>query len=348
MRPLNDQQKQLLFDYSLGLTTPPEKAAAQKLLDHSEEAAELYQTFQNVLSPLNSMEPDPCPDELTQRLFARLKEPGREHADARQLEELLAAERARARTIKIPLWRNWSEILTAAAAVFLFISILFPSIGFMRQKYAESRCGSQLAGVYEGVRNYAADHDGLLPAVATTPGAPWYRVGYQGQENYSNTRQVWLLVKDGYVPPKLFLCPGRREPYSITFDGFKVQTLNDFPSRIYMQYSVPIACPTSGDRDLSRKTVLVADRNPISESLPADLSQSLRLLLGERLLRANSPNHGNRGQNVLLHDGSVEFTRQRRASISEDDIYSLQGMSSGTELCGCERPAADTDIFLAP
>jgi hypothetical protein len=92
----------------------------------------------------------------------------------------------------------------------------------------------------------------------------------------------------------------------------------------------------------------VADRNPISESLPADLSQSLCLQLDERQLRANSANHRHRGQNSLLHDGSVEFTRKRRASISEDDIYALQGMSTGTELCGCERPAADTDIFLAP
>ena len=186
---------------------------------------------------------------------------------------MLAAERSRSRTIKIPLWRNWSEVVAAAAAVFLFVSILFPSVGFMRQRYAQTQCGTQLASIYEGFRNYVSDHDGLLPAVAMTPGSPWWKVGYQGQENYSNTRQPWLLVKHGYVRPDRFLCPGRREPYEVSYDGFKVQNLNDFPSRIYIHYSVRIACPTSDDRDLTQKGVLMADRNPLSEGLPSDLSE---------------------------------------------------------------------------
>jgi hypothetical protein len=348
MTPLSNQQKQLLFDYSLGLTTSRQTADAQKLLSRNQEAVELYRTFQNILSPLESMEPDPCPEELTERLFARLKEAAQERREVNRLGELLAAERSGPRMIKIPLWRNWGEIVTAAAAVALFVSVLFPSVGFMRYKYAQSRCGTQLAGIYEGYRNYASDHNGLLPAVAMTPGSPYWKVGYQGQENYSNTRQVWLLVKNGYVQANQFLCPGRREPHQISFDGFKIQNFSDFPSRIYIQFSVPVAHPTSDNRDLAKKRILMADRNPLSEDLPADLSESCRLQLGERLMRANSSNHRNRGQNVLLHDGSVEFTRKRCASISEDDIYTIQGMRSGTEFCGCELPSSDTDIFLAP
>ncbi len=348
MTPLSDQQKQLLFDYSLGLTSSRQTADAQKLLSQNQEAVDLYGTFQNTLSPLESMELDPCPEELTERLFARLKEAAQERREVSRLEELLAAERSGPRRIKIPLWRNWGEIVTAAAAVFLFVSVLFPSVGFMRQKYAQSRCGTQLAGIYEGYRNYASDHNGLLPAVAMTPGSPYWKVGWQGQENYSNTRQVWLLVRNRYVEPERFLCPGRREPYKVSFDGFKIQNFNDFPSRIYIHFSVPVAYPASDNRDLTQKRVLMADRNPLSEDLPADLAEACRLQLGEGLMRANSSNHGNRGQNVLLHDGSVEFTRKRRASISEDDIYILQGMRSGTEFCGCELPSSDTDIFLAP
>ncbi len=348
MTPLRDQQKQLLFDYSLGLTSARQSAEARRLLSQNEEAVKVYQTFQNVLSPLESLELDPCPDESTERLFARLKEATRERREVSRLGELLAAERSGPRTIKIPLWRNWGEIVTAAAAVFLFISILFPSIGFMRQKYSQSRCGTQLAGIYEGYRNYASDHNGLLPAVAMTPGSPYWKVGYPGPENYSNTRQVWLLVRNGYVEPNRFLCPGRWEPYRVTFEGFKIQSFNDFPSRIYFQFSAPVAYPASDNRDLTRKRVLMADRNPLSEDLPADLAEACRLQLGEKMMRANSNNHRNRGQNVLLHDGSVEFTRERHTSISEDDIYTLQGMRSGTEFCGCELPSSDTDIFLAP
>ena len=346
MTPLGDQHKQLLFDYSLGLASERETAEAQKLLSWNEEAIELHRTFELALAPLDSVEPDPCPDDLTERLFLRLKEVARQGPDQNRLEALLAAERSR--RITIPLWRNWSEVITAAAAVFLFVSLLFPSVGFMRQRYARTHCGAHLAGVYEGFCSYVSDHDGLLPAVATTPGSPWWKVGYQGRENHSNTRRPWLLVKNGYVPADRFLCPGRREPYGVSYDGFKVQNLSDFPSRIYIQYSVRIACPTSDDRDLRQKGVLMADRNPLSEGLPSDFSERPSVQLGEGLMTANSRNHKNRGQNALLYDGSVEFVKARHTSISEDDIYVVQGMSCGTEVSGCEVPSCSADIFLAP
>ena len=161
MTRLTDQQKQLLFDYSLGLTSDREAAEVEKLLSWNQEAVELYRTFQVALAPLDSVELESCPDDLTERLFLRLTEAARKGPDVKRLEELLAAERSGPRTIKIPLWRNWSEVVTAAAAVFLFVSVLFPSIGFMRQRYAQTHCGTHLAGVYEGFRNYMADHDGL-------------------------------------------------------------------------------------------------------------------------------------------------------------------------------------------
>jgi len=348
MTPLNDQQKQLLFDYSLGLTSGREAAQAEKLLSWNEEAIALHRTLQQTLAPLDTVEFDPCPDELTERLFQRVHEVAQASCESKRLEELLAAEQSGSRTIKIPLWRNWSEVVAAAAAVVLFVSVLLPSVGLMRQRFAQAQCGTQLGSIYEGFRNYVSDHDGLLPAVAMIPGSPWWKVGYQGRENYSNTRGLWLLVKNGYVEPGLFFCSGRREPYKVSYDGFKIQDLNDFPSRIYIHYSVRIACPTSNDRDLTQKGVLMADRNPLSEEFPLDLSELCQLPLVESLMKANSPNHRSRGQNVLLYDGSVEFRKERHPSISEDDIYILQGMLCGTEVSGCELPSCSGDIFLVP
>jgi len=150
------------------------------------------------------------------------------------------------------------------------------------------------------------------------------------------------------VEPGLFFCSGRREPYKVSYDGFKIQNLNDFPSRIYIHYSVRIACPTSNDRDLTQKGVLMADRNPLSEEFPSDLSELCQLPLEERLMQANSVNHRSRGQNVLLYDGSVEFRKERHPSISEDDIYILKDMGCGTVVSGCELPSSSTDIFLGP
>lgn len=348
MTPLNDQQKQLLFDYSLGMTSDREAGEAEELLSWSEEATELYQTFKQAVAPLDSVEPEPCPEDLTDRLFLRLKEVSHQRSEFQRLGQLLDAERVAPRRIKIPLWRNWGEVVTAAAAVFLFVSLLFPSVSFMRQRYGQSLCSAQLGDIYEGFRNYVSDHDGRMPAVAMSPGSPWWKVGYQGQENFSNTRRVWPLVRYKYVAPERFLCAGRREPHKISYDGFKVENFSDFPSRIYIQYSIRIPCPASEDRDLQNKGVLMADRNPLSEGLPSDLSELCRLPLGEKLMTANSANHRNHGQNVLLYDGSVEFAKTRHTSISQDDIYVLQGMSSSTEVRGCELPSCSADIFLAP
>lgn len=347
MTPLSDRQKQLLFDYSLGLTSEREVDEVEALIAANEEAVELYQSIQLTLAPLDSVEVEPCPEDLTERLFSRMRESA-PPADRPPLDQLLAAERIRSRTIRVPLWRNWTEVVAAAAAIILIVSILFPTIGHMRGRSWQTQCGSQLAGIYGGLRSYMSDHDGLMPAVAMTPGSPWYRVGYQGQENQSNTRQIWLLPKLVYVAPSRFLCPGRPDGRRLTFEGFRVQNFTDFPSRAYIQYSNRIPCPTSNDRDLMQKRVLLADRNPLTEGLPSDPSALLRLQLCEKMMTSNSRNHNDRGQNALVSDGSVEFAKTRRTSISDDDIYILRGMSCGSEIRGCELPDSDMDIFLAP
>jgi len=347
MTPLNDRQKQLLFDYSLGLTSENESTEAEALIASSEEAVEVYQSLQRALAPLDSLEVEPCPDDLTDRLFARVEAAPAQAAPSR-LQDLLAAEQSGRRTIRVPLWRNWTEVLAAAAAIVLFVGILFPAVGRMRGHYQRSQCSANLNSIYGGLRNYVSDHDGLLPAVAMTPGSPWWRVGYQGQENHSNTRQVWLLPKLGYMDPSRFLCSGRPDGRRLSFDGFNIRNFNDFPSRAYMHFSIRIPYPGSNSRGLAGKGVFMADRNPLSEDLPSDPSGLCRLQLCEKVMTSNSRNHNNRGQNALFYDGSVEFTRTRHPSFSDDDMYILKGMVCGTEVRGCERPVSDLDIFLAP
>lgn len=350
MTTLSDRQKQLLFDYSLGLTSERENDEVEALIAANEEAVDLYQSMQLTLAPLDTVEVEPCPEDLTERLFSRMQDMQESMSPAGHppLGPSHAKDRPSSRPVRVRLWRNWTEVFAAAAAIIVIISVLVPTVGRMRGRYWQTRCGSQLAGIYSGLRSYVSDHDGMLPTVAMTPGAPWWRVGYQGQENHSNTRQIWLLAKQGYVDPGRFLCPGRPDGRKLTFEGFKVQTFTDFPSGAYIQYSIRIPCPTSNDRDLMQKRVLLADRNPLTEDLPSDPAALLRLQLCEKMMTSNSRNHSGRGQNALLYDGSVEFAKARRTSISDDDIYILRGMSCGSEIRGCELPDSDMDIFLAP
>lgn len=70
---LNDQQKQLMFDYSSGLTTKKETVEAERLISSNEQAAKLYSKLKIVLLPLQILGVVSCPDDLAERTILRLK-----------------------------------------------------------------------------------------------------------------------------------------------------------------------------------------------------------------------------------------------------------------------------------
>jgi hypothetical protein len=105
MSSASDDQKQLLFDYSLSLTSQSDSAHAQALVSSNKEAAEFYRSLQAALAPLGALEPEPCPDDLAQRTISRLTNLA--NSAHRGLEELLATEQSRPVTIKVGFWRNF-------------------------------------------------------------------------------------------------------------------------------------------------------------------------------------------------------------------------------------------------
>ncbi len=348
MIPLNGQQKQLLFDYSMGLTSQRDSAEAERLLATHEDALEIYQALKNTLSMLDSCEVGPCPDELAEVTVSRLKAAAMRKPRSEKLEALLEVEEQSKPPVRIPLWRNWGDVAAVAAVLVLIVGVVLPSLGMARQKYWQMRCENNLANVHEGFTSYVAEHDGQLPNSIVKPGAPWWKVGYQGKENVSNTRGAWQLVKHGYVQPEVFTCPGRRENRRL-INASEIQGFNDFPSRSSMHFSTRVCCPKTDHLALTQRMVIYADRNPISEEFPSDYSKPfLGLRLCRELMTANSRNHSGRGQNMLFSDGSVQFIRQRFTQASKDDIYTLDEMSDGCEVRGVEVPSCEKDAFLAP
>lgn len=348
MTPFSDQHRELLFDYSLGLTSATDTVEAERLLIESQEAANLYQTLRGVLAPLDALEVEPCPEALAERTVLRLKEASRAASGVDRTEEQFAVAGVDDAPIRIPFWRNWGDIAAVAAVLILFVGVVLPTLSFARQKYWQARCQATLAGVHEGLAHYVAEHEGKLPSIETEVGAPWWKVAYQGPENHSNTRRVWILVREGYVSPDRFVCPGRRGDRDVSFDQLKVEQYSDFPHRGSIGYSFRISSLQSKENGLMPRKVLMADLNPIAEELPTDYSAQVNLPLSDSLLRSNSRNHGGRGQNVLFSDGSVRFLRKRYTSLNNDDIYTTADMSSGCRIHGHERPSYEADAFLAP
>lgn len=346
MSSLNNEQKQLLFDYCLGLTSQKETAEAEVLISRNEEAAEIHSKLKAALSPLDSLTPEPCPDELTERTVGRLNNLAR--SSQLRLEQLLTAEQTLPVATKTRLWWNLGKVAAAAAVIFIVLGTWFAPLNYARQKYRQYQCQMGLGRIFRGVQRYSSDHNGNMPAVASPAGSPWWKVGYRGKENYSNTRNMWLLVKGNYVRPAVFVCPGKRQKLTIQLKPSVVQTYNDFPARNYITYSVRIRCSKSTGPQAQSRRILISDLSPLFENLPQNYSKPFKLELDQKLLTRNSINHNRHGQNVLFGDGRVKFIKKRYTDISNDDIFTLQGMCVGGKVQGCETPSCETDTFLAP
>jgi prepilin-type processing-associated H-X9-DG protein len=342
MTPLTDQQKELLFDYCLGITSPEETAQAQELVFSDDQAAKLVALIKAGLSPLDSITPEPCPDELAEGTIWRARQAVR--TSNLQLTQLIAAEQQRKAGVKVGFWRDIMGRLATAAVFIIVGSALITGgkigLNYARQLSLQTQCGSNLAGLFQSLGNYQADNHGQMPSLASSPNAPWWRVGDQGPENVSNTRRMWILVRKGYAQPEDFMCPAQK---SVQTAACNYKELNDFPDRKMVTYSFRIGCPSSGAKP--SRIIIVSDMNPIFEKLPQLSEPSLNVKLIDKLLNQNSPNHNGRGQNVLFCDGSVQFVKTRQVGPSLDDIFTIQGKNvyEGTEL-----PASESDAFLAP
>jgi hypothetical protein len=345
MSPLKSEQKQLLFDYCIGLTSSKENAEIEALIASNEQAAAIHSQLQAALSPLESLEPEACPDYLAERTVWRLKSAA--SSSRQRLEQLLAGEQSRAIGPRPRTWVGMARRL-AMAAVFMIVGsaliVTFNAVtGYARYSSQRQRCQMQQSGIFQGLSNYILDNDGERPAVATAAGDPWWQVGRQGNQNHSNTRRVFLLVKQGYANPSDFLCGGNQHGELDELTPEQIETLQDFPDRRYVNYSFQIYCQRTGGGKLLYRKVIMADRNPLFETLPDDFSEPLQLRLNKRLLTINSINHRRRGQNVTFGDGRVEFLRTRL--IGTDDIFTLQD----TDIYqGCELPSCETDFFVVP
>jgi hypothetical protein len=347
MIELKREQKQLLFDQCIGLASPAQNAEVRALTSSNEEAAALHTRLTGILAPLNSLEPEPCPNDLAERTLLRLKTLA--DSSRNRLHQLLVVEETRALGPDRWEWASFARRF-AAAAVFLFsASVFLPALGYLRHHSRVQQCQTQQSGFFRGLTDFMSDHGGQGPSVAVNAGAAWWKIGHPGTENHSNTRKIFRLVQGDYVMPSSFVCPGSKHGSVMRAQPSEIRAYQDFPDRDCVTYSFQIHCRQIGHGQLLCQGVVMADSNPLFEDLPKDSSGGFKLQIDAKALSINSRNHsylGKRsGQNVLHRDGHIAFLRTRYVDGSKDDIFTLQGIDvyQGVELASCE-----SDIFLAP
>jgi hypothetical protein len=345
MIPLNSDQQQLIFDYCFGLTSPEESAKAKALITSNQEAQVIHSRLKATLKPLDSIEFEPCPDSLAERTVWRLNSLA--NSSQERLAELLASEQNKTFAVREWLRAGFGRRLATAAVLMIAGTLLLTTFravsGYARYNSYKQQCQLQQSSIFQGLHNYMGDHDGQPPAVATSAGGFWWKVGHQGDENHSNTRRAYILVRDRYIKPDQFVCPACKDGEKLEMDPAQLSKLKDFPGRKYVTYSFRIACHKTANGKLICRNVIMADWNPLFEQLPEDFSKQLSIKLNKTLLTVNSINHNRHGQNVLFGDGRVEFIKTR--FIGADDIFTLQD----TDVYhGDEVPSCETDYFLAP
>jgi hypothetical protein len=262
MSSVSKQQKQLLFDYCSGLTSGKEIVLAEQLVARNKEAAEIHSKLKASLEPLNSIRSEPCRDELVERTVRRLCALAKsERGDTKR----------QGRVVKIHTWRNWADIAAVAAVIFLIVSVLIPSFSFARHQHYKNVCQRNLGNIYQCITIYCSDFDGKLPYVETKEGEPWGKIGQEGEENHSVTRNPYLLLKLNYSKnPGDFICKGRRQKKFDPLTTTQVQDYDDFPSRNHVSYSFPIPCRKHLKITLLGSRPLMADRNPVFEDVEGD------------------------------------------------------------------------------
>ena len=171
MITLNNKQKQLLFDYCIGLTSQEQSAEAKALISSNQAAVEIHSKLKAILAPLDSIEPEPCPDDLAERIVLRLNDLSNSSQD--RLHQLLANEQMREVIVKKWRWASFARRLATAAVFVIAASVLLPTLGYLRYYSRLQRCQMQQGSFFQGLSNFVSDHDGQGPTVATTVGAPW-------------------------------------------------------------------------------------------------------------------------------------------------------------------------------
>ena len=344
---------QQLMDYQFGLDMPEQRALTQALIERDPQAADMLERLSGALKPLESLQAGLSDQvSLADATYARIK--------AHQQAQSIAAGSAKIATgaesaptdrgrIRFVAW-NLRNGLAAAAAILILFLIGQPGMDYMRQRSYDTACASQLRLVSQAFSEYAQAHDGYMPYVPNQPGDVWWSVGETGEENHSNTRNLFLMVKTGYVSPEDLFCPSvpreSTNPKMLELDAQTLAELKDFMCRNSVNYSI---CwlfegrPTRFE-DCQRK-VIMADKNPVFAQVDCHSKPTKVPAKGESCQK-NSPNHKDRGQNVLFSDGQVVFLTTRVLPNTQDDIYMIADAPAA--YTGTERPASPNDEFVAP
>jgi hypothetical protein len=329
-----------MTDINASILSPADQQALDLLIDHSFEIdqllPELRERATKALALLQLLDhlPDENPgDLLAQRTIQRV-------AKIRQSERA-SQNRASASTGTTGFTSGgggglrWSDLLTVAAMILISVSLAFPVLSRQRAQSQQAACQSNLATAGMGFGQYAAQYNDQLPTVKTHAGDPWWHINSFNADGstQSNSAHVFLLIRNGYVQPARFACPGSPNTPTVRITVH----MRDWPDAKSIHFSNQnMSADLRTSWGNKNNIAVLADKNPLFTS------GQQRDGISET---SNSANHqALDGQNVLTTDGNVVWL-QLPVINGQDNIWQAKGQQ---HYKGTEKPADKDDSFLVP
>lgn len=289
---------------------------------------------------------DEAPADLADRTMDAVRAARQRERFAQQIDMLREGPRSAGVSLR--------QIFSAAAILLLGATLLLPMLERSRANGLQQACLSNLFVAGQAFGQYAADHAGVFPRAASTPGASWWNVGRPDAVMpdgtvRSNSAHLFLLVRGGYVSPDKLACRGNANALRT---GRVAAHEFDWSSPLAVSYSYQNQfTPRVLRADDARPSLAVlADKNPLF------VPRGDRLVFDEtaRITDA-SRQHGGRGQNALRIDGAASWTiapnfKPGDSGQPEADLFWAVGSKPADHrYTGRELPdGVASDAFLVP
>ncbi len=295
------------------------------------------------------------------------------------------------------------ELLVVISIIALLIAILLPSLSKAKELANRAVCSANERSILQSMIIYAQSDNNYFPSVtgpsATTyqndPGNPLsgssatagtvvYGIYNTPVQQGSPMACMWLMVLQGFITPKSFICPS--DPFAINpsnefsasqtyYSNFGMVAGAATPSTSGNGESYSIAYPWNNLNDVTvlgawwNDTYASSDLPLVCDMAPAQDSSTNGLLrrdVTQPLVNADTPwiystgNHSGDGENVCFGDAHVKWCTNPYVGESHDNIFTFAStggtagggstLATGTAATGPANlpQTAPFDVVMAP
>ena len=262
---------------------------------------------------------------------------------------------------------NLVQLMVVIGLILVVVAFLIPTVHNTRgENSGRVKCAANLKQIGNGLILYSNENKGLFPRTHAVDGAPVqisndgfadvdpFKIEPAGRKINNVPQAMFLLIRQEDLTPYVFNCPSGTANAD-DMAGLPATSRSNFTGTgvdggdvtNHVSYSFVNVYPTRPAIDRGYKTFITAfssdfataaDISPMAINNPTWKDIKLGAVRAT-IMKGNTPNHDNDGQNVLYADGHVEFQQTPLCGANNDNIYTAAFSAASTD----GASAADND-----